>query len=149
MAASTSSGKLSESAIQRQHDQLRSLLEAIAHRFEHDRNPTRNLVSLLNSLAGHLQMHFELEESDGYFSQLSSKRPDLSATVEKILREHVEMLKAVDYLVVTARENLARGHDTTELAESFDCFREQFNRHEHEENKLIQEIYNVDIGTKD
>lgn len=124
-------------------------MEAIANRFRHEQKPTRNLVSLLNALAVHLQMHFEFEESDGYFSDLARTTPHVSATVEKLLREHEVMLKQVDALVTMAREAFAKAHDTSDLAEQFSLFCDQLTNHEHEENKLIQDVYNVDIGTKD
>ena len=124
-------------------------MEAIANRFRHEQKPSRNLVSLINALAVHLQMHFEFEESDSYFSSLASKTPHISSTVEKLLREHEEMLEKVDALVTMAREDLSKTHDTVELAEQFFLLRDQLSIHEHEENKLIQDVYNVDIGTKD
>ena len=124
-------------------------MEAIANRFRHEQKPSRNLVSLINALAVHLQMHFEFEESDGYFSSLACKTPHLSSTVEKLLREHKEMLEKVDALVTMAREDLVKTHDTADLAEQFSLLRDQLSIHEHEENKLIQDVYNVDIGTID
>jgi len=149
MAPPISSRRLSDDTIRRQHQQLHSLMEAISNRFEYEKKPSRNLVSLLNALAVHLQMHFEFEESDGYFSSLSSTTPRLTSTVEKLLREHEEMREKMDALVAMARDDFAAARDTTHLAEQFSLFRDQLSHHEHEENKLIQDVYNVDIGTKD
>jgi hypothetical protein len=149
MVPTASDNRLSANTLRHQHQQLNSLMKAIASRFDHERKPTRNLVSLINALAVHLQMHFEFEESDGYFPSLASKRPHVSAQVEKLLREHKEMLAKVDTLVNMAREDLAKARDTMNLAEQFYQLREQLSVHEHEENKLIQDVYNVDIGTKD
>jgi len=149
MVPSTPNGRLFENTIRHQHQQLKSLLEAIANRFCYEQKPTRNLVSLLNALAVHLQMHFEFEESDGYFSSLAQKTPRVSPTVERLLREHEAMLEEVDTLVTIAREAFATAHDTSDLAKRFSRFHTQLICHEHEENKLIQDVYNVDIGTKD
>jgi hypothetical protein len=149
MVPTASDDRLSANTLRHQHRQLKSLMEAIANRFNHELKPSRNLVSLINALAVHLQMHFEFEESDGYFSSLASKTPHASSQVETLLREHNEMLEKVDALVTMAREDLAKTHDTAELAEQFSLLRDQLSNHEHEENKLIQDVYNVDIGTKD
>jgi iron-sulfur cluster repair protein YtfE (RIC family) len=149
MIPPTPSRRLSDNTIRRQHQQLQSLLEAISNRFQYEQKPTRNLVSLLNALAVHLQMHFEFEESDGYFSSLSSITPRITSTVEKLLREHEEMREKIDALVAMARDDFATARDTSDLAEQFSQFRDQLSNHEHEENKLIQDVYNVDIGTKD
>ena len=47
------------------------------------------------------------------------------------------------------RDALNEMRDTDELSKQFTLFRDQLAEHEHEENKLIQDFYNVDIGTKD
>ena len=135
--------------IRRQHDQLNCLLEAIENRFRHDHQPSRNLVSLLNALAVHLQTHFEFEEGDGYFEDLFEKAPRMASTVDHLLREHGEMLEEVDQLVEIARDDFASKHDTSELAQRFAQFHDKLAAHEHAENALVQEVYNVDVGTKD
>ncbi len=142
-------GLASAKTIQQQHQRLHSLLEAIESRFRHERKASRNLVSLLNALAVHLQMHFELEESDGYLSHLVQLSPGLSAAVERLLREHTELEKEVNDLVARAREVFATNHDAADLAAHFSTFHRKLSAHDHEENKLIQEAYNLDLGTKD
>ena len=149
MVPTTPNGKLSENTIRHQHQQLKSLMEAIANRLQCEQKPTRDLVSLLNALAVHLQMHFEFEETGGYFSGLVQKTPRVSGTVERLLREHEAMLEEIDKLVTMAGEAFATAHDTSDLAKRFSRFHTQLVNHEHEENKLIHDVYNVDIGTKD
>lgn len=149
MASDSSSAFNPDSTIMRQHDMLNSLLDAIANRFEHDHDPSRNLVSLLNALAFHLQTHFEFEEGDGYFASLVQKAPRTAATVERLLREHREMSQEVEEMIVIAREDLAQKHDTSDLAERYRKFREKLEVHEHLENDLLQDVYTEDIGTKD
>ena len=149
MVPSTQDSRLSENTIRHQHQQLKSLMETIANRFRCEQKPTRDLVSLLNALAVHLQMHFEFEETDGYFSGLAQKTPRVSGTVERLLREHEAMLEEIDKLVTMARAAFATADDTSDLAKRFSQFQTQLIHHEQEENKLIQDVYNVDIGTKD
>ena len=139
---------VSNNTIRQQHERLHSLLEAIENRFRHEQKPSRNLVSLLNALAVHLQMHFELEESDG-LSRLVHQKPRLSAAVERLLREHTDLQQEVNDLVTIAREDLAVNHDTANLAERFAKFHSKLVTHDHEENRLTQEAYNLDLGTKD
>lgn len=139
----------SKSAIQRQHDLLNSLIDAIANRFQHDPSPSRNLVSLLNALAFHLQTHFEFEEADGYFGNLMEKAPRAVPIVERILREHREMLEEIEEMIATAKKDLNEKHDTHELSQQYAKFREKLEEHEHLENDLLQSVYTDDIGTKD
>ena len=139
----------SKSTIQRQHDMLNSLVDAIANRFQHDPSPSRNLVSLLNALAFHLQTHFEFEEADDYFTALVEKAPRAAPVVEKILREHQEMLVEIEEMIATAKKDLNEKHDTHELAQQYARFRQKLEEHEHVENDLLQSVYTEDIGTKD
>lgn len=148
MASPYPNGLASANTIRQQHQRLHSLLEAIENRCRHERKPTRNLVSLLNALAVHLQTHFELEESDGYLSNLVKLSPGLSSAVERVLREHDDLLAEVNELVTMAREAFACNHDTAGLAERFSKFKSKLSAHEQEENKLIQDTYHLDVGTK-
>jgi hypothetical protein len=82
-------------------------------------------------------------------SNLVKLSPALSPAVERVLREHDSLFAEVNELVTMAREDFASNHDTAGLAQRFDRFRNKLSAHEHEENKLIQEAYNLDMGTKD
>jgi hypothetical protein len=106
-------------------------------------------MSLLFALELHLQTLFEIEESDGYFEELVQRAPRMAARVDHLLREHSEMLQKVDELVNIARKDFATNHDTTDLAARYAQFRSKVVAHEHLENKLLQDVYNVDVGTKD
>ena len=128
---------------------MKSLLTAISCRFENSREPSRNLVSLLNSLAFHLQTHFEFEEEEDYFPALVQLAPRKAAVVEQLMQEHREMLAEVEDLIQIARDDLDTAKDTTDLANQFARFREMLEAHEHEENLLLQDVYTEDIGTKD
>jgi DNA repair ATPase RecN len=149
MASLNPNGLASANTIRQQHQRLHSLLEAIENRFRHEQKASRNLVSLLNALAVHLQTHFELEESEGYLSNLVQLSPASTATVERLLREHRDLQEEVNGLVARTREDFAINRNTTELAERFGKFHSKLSAHDHEENKLIQETYNLDLGTKD
>lgn len=149
MTTDSSPLQASKSTIHRQHDMLNSLVDAIANRFQHDPSPSRNLVSLLNALAFHLQTHFEFEESDGYFSSLVEKAPHEAPTVERILREHREMLEEIETMIVTAKKDLNEKRDTKALAQQYSKFREKLELHERVENDLLQTVHTEDIGTKD
>lgn len=139
----------SASTLRQQHERLNSLLEAIKNRLSRERKPSRNLMSLLNALAVHLQTHFELEESDGYLSNLVKVSPALSPAVDRVLRGHNDLLAEVTDLVTLARRDFAINHDTADLAHRFSKFQTRLQAHEHEKNALIQEAYNLDLGTKD
>lgn len=149
MTTTPSGNRPSTKAIDQQHERVESLLETILTRMSQDSKPSQSLVSLLKSLAVHLQTHFEWEESDGYFSSIVQRSPRLSHNIDQLVHEHGLFLEEVEKLVAMANRALTNNEDITDLAERFAELRRKLIAHEHEETKLIQEAYIVDIGTKD
>jgi len=137
------------STIARQHIQIEALIDALTSRFDAGKMATRNLVSLLNSLAAHLETHFELEEENEYFGYILIRAPHLSERVESLLRQHESMQADVDELVNRARQAFTGNGDVTELAAQFREFRKRLLRHEKAEIDLLQEAYTCDLGCGD
>jgi len=137
------------STIARQHIQIEALVEALCSRFEAKKTATRNLVSLINSLAAHLEMHFELEEENEYFGYVLNLAPRLSERVNQLLLQHEILRIEVGELVTMARKAFAEHDDVTELAARFGRFRKQLLDHERAEVKLLQEAYTRDLGSGD
>lgn len=145
----TSSDVCPDSAIARQHIQIEALVEALHTRFEAGKKVTRNLVSLLNSLTAHLEMHFEMEEEHGYFEELIQRAPRLSDHVNTLLKQHSELLSESCKLVEIARKAFADDVESLELLERFKRFRLKLLGHEKAEIDLLQEAYTRDLGSKD
>jgi len=139
----------SNSIIARQHIQIEALVDALSSRFDSEQVASRNLVSLINSLAAHLEMHFELEEENEYFGIVLKRSPHLSGRVGQLLRQHETLQAEVDELVSKARQALADGDDVTELATRFRKFRKLLLDHERAEIDLLQEAYTCDLGSGD
>lgn len=137
------------STIARQHIQIKALVDTLGRRFDAGKKATRNLVSLLNSLAAHLELHFELEEEDEYLGYVLNRAPRLSGHVAQLLRQHGAMKQKVGELVDMAREAFAEDADTTELAVRFQRLRIQLLEHEQAEIDLMQEAYTRDLGSGD
>lgn len=128
---------------------LDSLLDALSRRFRQEAKASRNLVSLLNALAVHLEMHFELEETDGLYENILRRAPRMTQKVDSLLQEHVLLMSLVSNLVEAAREAFAKGSGTVELANGYDNFRHQLEEHEERERGVLQESYLRDIGSCD
>ncbi len=135
--------------IARQHDQIEALIDAISSRFDVEKMATRNLASLINSLAAHLEMHFELEEENEYFDLVLRQAPRLSNHVDQLLQQHTTLKTEVDALVTMARRALAEGGDVTKIASRFGKFRKKLLDHERAEIDLLQEAYTRDLGGGD
>ena len=127
--------------IARQHIQIEALVDALNNRLDSGCVATRNLVSLFNSLAAHLEFHFELEEEEDYFANILARAPQLAAQVDALLQDHVAILGEVSRLVEEARRAFADQLDTTELASQFVLFRQKLLDHEGAEIALLKEAY--------
>ena len=138
-----------DSTIARQHVQIEALIDALTSRFDAEKRATRNLVSLLNSLAAHLEIHFELEEEDEYFGYILNRAPHLSEQVDRLLHQHEILRSKVDQLVEMARQALDQKGSVAELAARFAEFRALREQHERAEIDLLQEAFTCDIGAGD
>ncbi len=125
---------------------LHSLLEAISSRLESREKANRSLVSLLNSLAAHLQTHFEFEESDDFFANLHRRAPRLTSQVSQLQAEHREMLEEVDLLIELARIAFVAERAPRELANRYQAFRAKFREHEATESRLLEEANRGGVG---
>lgn len=137
------------STIIRQHNLIKALLDALSSRFDTERTISRSTVSLLNSLAAHLEFHFELEEEEEYFGGILIRAPRLSAYVDELVSQHKAMRNEVEQLVSISRTALAENLNVDELASRFRLFHQQLLDHEKAEIGLIQEAYTRGLGDKD
>jgi hypothetical protein len=97
-----------------------------------------------------LIFHFTNEELDeGFFAEISAHAPRLAGKAGKLCVEHEVLLREVDELCRFAvagspsmpwwRELNSRCHELTK----------RLMRHEHEENELLHEAHQTDIGVFD
>ena len=132
--------------IDRQHAQIESLIQALDSRFASHQRANRSLVSLLNSLTAHLQMHFELEEDECYFAEVVKSSPSLRPKVDRLVHEHGLLLAEASHLVELSREAFAKRADTKDLAEQFKNFRDRLKGHEHAECELVEEALRENLS---
>jgi len=122
-------------------------MDVLRSRFESETTASRNLVSLMNSLAAHLEMHFEMEEEHEYFGYVLNRAPRLSAQVNQLLLQHETLKTEVHHLVTIARKTFAESGNVAKLATRFDRFRKQLLDHERVEVNLLQEASRRDLGS--
>lgn len=103
------------------------------------------LVELLDELAPELRHHFaEEEDPAGIFQTIGDFGPHFSNAVERIKREHKEMLSTTEDLAEVARSCLKGPiarivRDASELAD-------RLEQHEVRETELLAEAMNTDLG---
>jgi hypothetical protein len=139
----------SNNTSKQQNNLLNSLLDALEIRFASDEPANRSLVSLLNSLASHLQMHFEWNESDINFAGLERRAPWLAGNIEQLKSEQQQLLHDVEVLIGLARLAFAEKQDIKSLADRYQALETKFAEHEAVEKKLLQQAFSSNPALND
>ncbi|GIW95002.1 MAG: hypothetical protein KatS3mg110_3043 [Pirellulaceae bacterium] len=130
-----------------EHAALEKLWSAIEQVFAGPVDCDR-LRRLLSELAHQLAKHFWQEEKGGYFAEVLSLAPELRARIERLQNEHVRMLEVVEEL--SRKVDAPVGSDTwQQLAGEYRELAVLFQRHEQLEEEMLQQAYQLDMGTKD
>lgn len=132
-----------------EHVHLRHLLDEFGELLAARRATGAAVAAIFEQLQRAILAHFEHEEEGGYFAQALDAAPRLSERAAQLLAEHLEMAAELVALRNHARQAGSSWQWWEELNEMFNGFVQGFEKHEAEENTLLHEAYNVDIGAED
>ena len=116
------------------------------------RVPSRHFLDLLGALRDQLALHFTLEEAYGYFEDPLYVAPRLSEWAESLRRQHHDLYVQICQLVDYAERLARRGRFASlvmQVSQQFSDFYQQLQEHESQENALILQAYDDDIGVGD
>jgi hypothetical protein len=128
------------------HTHLSSLIEALESRLNSYEPANRSLVSLLNSLAAHLEMHFKLERPEKNFTTTALRTSQFAYEFKQLEEEREAILCDVDDMIGMARLAFNEKRDTKPLAERYFAFQRRFADHEAAEKKLVQGVLCANPG---
>jgi len=118
-----------------------------------DAGRLRDLLATLGELREHLRDHFEQEERGGFLEESVTRMPRLSQAVTQVLAEHPALLAELDGLIGTLEGVDISGPSAAAAWMAADRDFERFARnlisHERNENAVVQEGYNEDLGLVD
>jgi hemerythrin len=100
----------------------------------------------LGELRAHLAQHFRCEEEGGYMAAVLQRKPQSERAVQRLLGEHRPMIEVLDVLV---REATMVDQISDDFRRRVAEWAELLRRHEAEENVLVEDAFNQDIGTED
>lgn len=135
------------------HRDLHDLLMAVRGSYAAAGSSTPEAVQAVRerlvSLRDHLARHFSQEEAGGYLEESLNRVPRLTRAVKAVLAEHPDLLVELDGLI----RGLARP-DIPEASwhqahDDFEAFARHLVAHERNENAIVQEGYNEDLGLTD
>lgn len=130
-----------------QHRDLHRLVQAVREALE----PPHNAGAVRGTARGlreHLAVHFAQEEQGGFMEEAIARMPRLSAAVTHVLRDHPGLLAELDRWI----ESLPVSDDPSAwvtAASDFAVFADHLLEHERNENAVVQEGYNEDLGLVD
>jgi len=95
----------------------------------------------------HVANHIDLEEDGGFMSEIVEMAPEKDTQIKKLAKEHEGLLDKIDQLInelrpLTYNDNEKLDMIRTHLKEML----RTMDRHESEENELIQSVFYQDYG---
>ena len=105
-----------------------------------------DLYTCLDKIHSHLLHHFQFEDEGGYMADVVSMAPQKNRLVEDLHAEHKVLGEEIGHLVDQAK--VVEG-SLDALRQKITAWVAKVEAHEHQENTLVQEAYNLDIGNKD
>lgn len=107
------------------------------------------LVAALNALRAHLADHFAKEERGGFLEESVARMPRLSKAVAVIMADHPRLLAEIDALIESIPTTSMPPEAWRSCGDGFSRFAGHLVSHERNENAVVQEGYNEDLGLVD
>lgn len=98
-----------------------------------------------------LRKHMEMEEQDGFMQPVRTRRPMLTSRVDRLLQEHREMISrcvAIELFLEQCTKNPV-SQNVAIVRARVDSLFEALQRHEADENRLVQTAFNLELGAGD
>jgi hypothetical protein len=103
----------------------------------------------LRALRDHLAEHFSLEERGGFLEESIARMPRLGAAVGAIMRQHPLLLAELDRIIAGLSSSGGEAESWRQAGSDFEAFTTHMREHERNENAVVQEGYNEDLGLVD
>ena len=126
----------------RAHAALQEDLQAIKEALSSPAEVRRQLFALRT----HVLDHFRKEEQGGYMAPVLVLQPQQERVVQRLMEEHHHLAEALDALV---QEAAAATVIDDGFRERVWAWAKELRRHEAEENVVVEEAFNRDVGSKD
>ena len=135
--------------IKQEHDALREKFRRIHDVLAGPEIAAEEMTRLLREFHNALTVHFSNEESDGFFEEVTTHAPRLAGRADQLCVEHEQLLHKATELCRFAETGSPSMAWWRELSSRCHEFSKQLMHHESEENKLLQQAHQDDIGASD
>ena len=134
--------------IKEEHHALRQQLREIHEALATSQTDQGRIPALLQGFREALVSHFQNEEVEGFFDEVTNRSPRLSHRVDTLCVEHQQLLNDANELCQMS-ECATQSRSKLELTYRWHEFSKCLMHHESQENELLQETNLSDIGTSD
>jgi hypothetical protein len=151
-------GNAQEAPMTRPDEPVRSEHDAVLdeHRelraFTEEMREARSRDALLQHLEGLHQRtmkHFAREEApDGFYATVLEKSPRQASALAALKQEHTAFLQDVERLIGRVRTHAPKA-PLDELVAAANVLADRLQQHESQENEILLEVMNTDLGTGD
>ena len=131
------------------HNHLNELFDRVLAVMAANAHNRQELSTLLADLKVQVTEHFAQEERDGLFERIASLAPRLEHEAMALQKQHGALAESLDSICDRSGLKTLDAARKQQLLESFRQFLTQFSKHEEDENRLLQEVYDRDVGSKD
>jgi len=134
-------------ALSRAHLALLNDLKKLEDSVDEAKGPDLTALGVrLGATKTHILEHFRFEEQNGYMDKVRKREPRLERTIDQLENEHRQLSQSLDSLIGKAKE--ATNLDHSLRNQVFDWIA-SVRKHETREDELVQDAFNLDIGTED
>ena len=107
------------------------------------------LLALLPDVESRCRSHMEYEERGGYFTSIRERAPHLNSVLDELCGEHIMLLTELAEMNDQLRRNEDENHVRGTVGPRLKDWVVKVRNHEHRENTLVQDAFNLDIGVGD
>ena len=104
------------------------------------------VVKVLDRLWATLGRHFRFEEEEGYLTQVVNRFPNWSTEVERLRQEHRFLHDELEQIRALLDDEARCENSAGELCDRLNHWLAKLSDHEHRENQICQEAFNLDVG---
>jgi len=134
-----------------QHRELHDLLVEARKKFDGPAGAVARAEAAgrLGTLRQHLARHFAQEEQGGFMEESLTRMPRLARAVGRVMAEHPILLAELDGLLERLGAGDRGGDAWQQAGRDFEAFASRLLAHERNENAVVQDGYNEDLGFAD
>ena len=132
-----------------EHLELAETFAALHSAIEGDDRTKNGMEDLVARLSDQVDLHFEIEERDGYLREALEQSPRHTTRAELLLKQHDDLREEIEKLRILIHSGMESPAWWTQVESEIRDFSTRFFDHEHAEDQLLQSAYTDDLGAGD